>query len=415
MLDAAGLLRPWSEPPLPDEPSLVVMPFDSLGGDPHFALGLAEDLTTELLGVPGLLVISRNSAMAYAGGGYDIAQVGQALGVRYAVEGTVRREGDRVRVTTQLTDATSRRQLWSQRYDRVLSDILTLQSEISEQVLGALNLKISDAELLRIRGKPTRSLSAYEAVKHASGDFIRFTREGNRRARALCERALELDPEYAAAWALLANTYNYEYMSGWNQDPALLNQAEAQVRRALELEPQAPGALASATALHIARRHWSEAVASGERAVALAPSYDFAHFLLAMAYRGEGRPLAALQTFQRGLRLDPRGQAPVLAFMADLNLGVGRHEEAVAIWERIRAENPDHIASRLDLADQHLRSGREAQTRALLEEILRINPAFSLERARGPGGRPIPAETVGRLAPLLERARSASLRSSSGR
>ena len=382
-----GVVRPPPAPPA--EASIVVLPFQALGETvpPFLADGLTDDLTTDLAGIPDLMVIARNSAFAYRDATPDVRGVGRALGVAYVLQGTVRGDRERIRVNVSLSETDSARQVWSQRFERPRAAVLALQSEISEEILTALNLRVEAAELERIRRKPTESLSAYEAVKQANMRFYRFRREANQQARGLYQRAIGLDPAYAEAYALLANTYNYEFTGGWTQDPALLDQAEALVRKALELDPLSPQAFASLTAVHIAKGRWGEARAAGERCVELAPSYDFGHFLLAMAYRGHGEPMAAFRTFRRGLRLDPRGQAPTLAFLAELNYRAGRVEEAVASWERIRRENPHHIASRLALALHYQTRGQLAATRAALSEVLAINPAFQAERARLPGGR----------------------------
>jgi adenylate cyclase len=413
LLDLTGLGESPAAPALPVEPSIVVLPFANLsdGGDQaYFADGVAEDLMTDLSGIPGLFVISRNSAFAYRGEDIDVLKIGRELGVRYVAEGSVRRAADQVRVTARLSDAASGFQLWSARYDRELSDVFALQSEISEEILAALNFRILEAEVARLRRKPTDSLSAYEALKRGNAQFGRFTREGHREARLLFERALELDPEYADAYAALANVYNYEYMGGWNQDPALLDRAEELVRRSLELDDAGPAGHAAKTAIDIARSRWRAAVEAGERAIELAPSFDFAHLLLAMAYRGDGRLVDAFQMIRRGMRLDPRGQAPTLSFQADLNYRAGRTGTALEIWQQIRLANPDAIAPRVALADHYETVGQHDEALALLREVLRINPDYSVELARGPGGRSLSEEGVLELEAGLRALREARAR-----
>lgn len=403
LLDALGLGVERGAPTLSAGASLVVLPFAALGEQvpDYLAEGITEDLTTDLYGIPDLLVVSRNTAFGYREASVDLRVVGRELGVRYAVQGTVRGVADRIRVTVSLSDTGTGVQIWGERYDRVADDLLALQSEISEQILTALSLRVDEAEIARIRRKRTQSLSAYEAVKRASAEFYHFRRDANERARALYRRAIEIDPEYAEAYALLANTYNYEYTGGWNQDPALLDRAEELVRKALELDPLSPQGFASLTAVHIARGRWAEAVRAGERCVELAPSYDFGTFLLAMAYGGAGRPVVAYQTFTRGLRLDPRGQAPTLSYLADLNYRAGRVDEGVATWERIRRENPHHIGSRIALAFYYEQTGRLDRAHDALREVLTTNPDYRADRARRSGGRYLsPADTrwlAGRL------------------
>lgn len=398
-------------PPPPDGVSLAVLPFSSAGaapGEEIFSRGLTYDLTTRLVEIPRFFVVSNNSAEAWQGADVNVGDAARALGVRYVVRGSVQHGPERARVRVELTDATSGYQVWSSSYDRVLSDLLVVQSEIAEEVLAALNVRVQEAELRRIRRAPTDSLSAYEALQRARAEFFAFRRAGNQRARALCEAALALDPQYTEAYALLANTYNYEYMSGWRQDEALLDRAEDLVQRALAVDRGSPEALATLAALHIARGRWREASASAERSIAIAPSFEMAHFLLGMAQRNLGSPLAALASLRRGLRLDPRGQAPVLASLADLNYRIGRVKEGVGLWERIRSENPDHVASRLMLAEHHDHEGRTADADAALQEVLAINPAFRADRARGPGGLLLSRERMRWLAARLESLRSSA-------
>ncbi len=408
VLDGLGLGLERQATALPAGRSLAVLPFRTLGEDvaDYLAEGLTEDLTTDLYGIPDLLVVSRNSAFGYQGTALDLREVGRALAVRYLLQGSVRGVAGRIRVTASLTDATTSLQIWSNRYDRVPADILVLQAEISEEILAALNVQLDEAERTRIRRKPTSSLTAYEAVTQANAEFYLFQRGANLRARALYERAIELDPTYAEAFAFLANTFNYEYTGGWTQDPRLLDQAETLVLAGLEQDPLSPQALAALTAVHIAKGRWSEAVASGERSVELAPSYDFGNLLLAMAYGGNGRQVAALQTFRRARRLDPRGQAPALAFLADLHYRAGRVEEAVATWEQIRRENPHHIATRLALAEHYEQRGRTGEAAVALRELLEINPDYRADLARGAGGQYLDAARTRWLAAHLARLRA---------
>ncbi|MEE8571763.1 MAG: adenylate/guanylate cyclase domain-containing protein, partial [Gemmatimonadota bacterium] len=210
ILDLAGLSGPPVNPALPDEPSIVVLPFANLSGDPeqeYFSDGITEDLTTDLSGNPFLFVISRNSAFTYKGKAVKAEEVGRELGVRYVLEGSVRKAEGRVRITAQLIDATTGFHLWSERYDRDLADIFSLQSEISEKILAAVGVEITDAELARIRGKPTNDLTAYDLVQRGLAHFNRFTRKDNDEARRLFEQAIELDPGYLQARSMLGATY----------------------------------------------------------------------------------------------------------------------------------------------------------------------------------------------------------------
>jgi adenylate cyclase len=238
-IDAAGLSVP-EHPPLPDKPSIVVLPFENMSGDPeqeYFSDGLSEDLTTQLSLNRMLFVISRNSAFTYKGQAVRVEDVGRELGVRYVLEGSVRRSGERVRVTAQLIDATTGYHLWSKRYDKEMADIFTLQDEISEQIFAAVGVEISDAEQRRVRRKPTEDLNAYEAFQKGLWHFGRFTRADMDKARRWLERAIELDPNYARALSQLGATYTASMAVGWPVEPDALDRALELALRAQELDP----------------------------------------------------------------------------------------------------------------------------------------------------------------------------------
>jgi TolB-like protein/class 3 adenylate cyclase len=223
ILDVTGVGRPPIDPALPDKPSVVVLPFENMSGDAeqaYFSDGLTEELTANLAGSPLLFVISRNSAFSYKGRPVRVETIGRELGVRYVVEGSVRKAGERVRITAQLIDATTGHHLWSQQYDRELSDIFAVQSEISEAILVAVGVQVNEAELARIRRRPTNNLSAYEAFTRAVFLMTKYTRKDLAETRRLLERAIEIDPSYAAAYSLLGGTYSAEYAIGWSQTGA---------------------------------------------------------------------------------------------------------------------------------------------------------------------------------------------------
>jgi TolB-like protein/class 3 adenylate cyclase/Tfp pilus assembly protein PilF len=383
-IDVVGLSGPPVDPPLPERPSLAILPFANMSGDPeqeYFSDGITEDLTTDLSGVPDLFVIARNSAFVYKGRAVSVEDVGRELGVRYVLEGSVRKAGDRVRITAQLIDATTGFHLWSQRYDRELADIFALQSEISEQILATLRVEIRDAELGRIRRKPTRDLSAHDAFMRADFHFWRATREGNAQARRYAQRAIELDPSYAEAHAMLGGTYNVEYGSGWNLDPSLLDRAEDLARRTLELDPVAPRGHLLLASVNQVRGRSEQAVAAARRTVDLAPNWDLPHFILAAALARQDRFLAAAQMMNRAMRLNPQPPAPYLVAVGWINLRAGREEEAVRLWERARSANPDLIFARVALASHYEQRDRREEARAAVEEILRVNPELTAEQA----------------------------------
>src|SRR5262245_38981755 len=201
-----------------------------MSGDPeqeYFSDGITEDLITDLSKLSGLFVIARNSVFTYKGKAVDIGEVSRRLGVRYVVEGSVRKAGNRVRINAQLVDATTGGHLWAERYDRELQDIFALQDEVTQKIVFALKIQLTPEEQVRFRQAPTDNLEAYDYFLRGQAYLWRFTREANSQARQLFEKAIELDPQYAGAYAFLCFTYLIAWLAQWNQDPQTLAQAFA--------------------------------------------------------------------------------------------------------------------------------------------------------------------------------------------
>jgi TolB-like protein/class 3 adenylate cyclase len=375
-LDLAGLGALPENPPLPDRPSVVVLPFLSLSDDPeqeYLADGITEELTASLAGNPWIFVISRSSAFTYKGAPVHLAEVSRELGVRYVVEGSVRRVGDRVRVTAQLIDATRDVHVWSERYDRELRDLLDLQSEMSEQILGAVGVEIREAELSRLRKRPTQDLLAYEAFTRGVGHMTKITIESLADARLYFERAIAADPEYARAYAYLAWSYVLEALvrCPYTYSSVLPPRAVDLAKRAIELDPFDP-------VTNLARGMTEERpaawVLAAKRAVELAPSFDMAHFSLGGALLFAGRPLEAIGPYRRALRLSPRPPAPFLGLLGFANDLAGRDERAAEFYEEARAVNPDVWGARVMLAAHYEASGQREKAHSIVQELLRKHP-----------------------------------------
>jgi adenylate cyclase len=385
-LSMAGLSGETMNPSLPEVPSIAVLPFANLSGDPeqeYFSDGITEDLTTDLSRNPYLFVISRNSAFTYKGKNTKVEDVGRELGVRYVLEGSVRKAEDRVRITAQLIDATTGFHVWSERYDRDLADIFALQSEVSEQILAALQVEIPAAELARIRQKPTDNLTAYDLFQQALAHFNRYTRDDVLKARGLLERTVELDPSYATAYSLLGATYTVEFGFGWDLDPAILDRGEELAQRALALDPSIPTPHTSLAAVNLFRRRPDISVAEAETAIEIAPNIEASHFFLGMAKAQQGKFVAATRAINRAQRLNPRAPSGLSLIVPYVNLAAGREAEAVEMLERLRIANPDLIGARIPLAAIYQADGRHDDARVLAEEILRVNPDMTAEAATG--------------------------------
>ncbi len=384
-LDLMGLTELPTHPPLPDLPSIVVLPFENLSGDPeqeYFSDGMTEDLTTALSSSHGLFVISRGSAFTYRDQPRDIQQIGRELGVRYVLEGSVRREAERVRITAQLIDAQTGFHLWSQRYDREVRDVFELQSEIAEEIWHALAIQIDAVETARARRKPTANLTAYDAVLRGLDYFKRTTRDDMLKARAFFERAAELDPEYADAWASLGSTYAVEYGFLWNLDARLLERAEALARRALELDPGVYSGYATLTMVSLYHDRTQEAIEYGRRAVELGPNIDAAHAVLAAALGVDHQNLEAIQEIQRAVRLNPRAPPSWVGMLMGIaNIAADRDDQAREILERVRRSNSDLILPRIMLTILYVGAGRHEEAHAVVDEVLAVNPKLTAELA----------------------------------
>jgi adenylate cyclase len=384
VIDLVGVSGPPVNPALPDKPSIVVLPFVNMSGDPeqeYFSDGITEELINDLAGVPELFVISRNSAFTYKGQPVKVRDVGRDLGVRYVLEGTVRKVEGRVRITAQLIDATSGFHLWSESYDRELSDILALQAEISQQILVAFKVEMRDAAAERVVRRSSRDLKAQDTVWRGIAHLGPGTREDVLEARYLFERAIEQDPDFGVAYGFAASTYFVEYINGWNLDPALLDRAVELAERALALDPSTVPAHVILSFINLRQGRLAEALVAAERAVEFAPNVEFPHMALGAVLAGQGRFVAAMQSVARAMRLNPKADPGVLAAVAAVNFAAGRTEKAVELWEQARAANTDMIVARIPLAALYESEGRHEEARVLAHEILRVNRDLTAESA----------------------------------
>jgi adenylate cyclase len=386
-LGVAGLEGPPTDPPLPAGPSLVVLPFANMSDDPaqeYFSDGITEDLTNALAGSRDLFVISRNSAFTYKSKQAKIEDIGRELGVRYVLEGSVRKVGERVRITAQLIDATTGFHQWSRQYDRELDDIFAVQSEISEQILGAVGARINEAELARIYTKPTDDLSAYDAYTRGSALFARYTRADLLEARKLLERSVELDPGFAAPHAMIGATYSAEYGLGYSFDVSLLDRALAKVEDAIRLDPGNPNAYTARASVHMQFPDREDrAIAAADKAIELAPSFSTPHIFRGAALARKGELSEGLASIRKAYRLDPRAaSSPVSSgVLAGIYAASGQMDKAVELWVAARAGNPDLLNARLSLMDYYMSQGDEERAREVAAEVRSRHPDLTAELA----------------------------------
>ena len=373
-------------PAVPQKPSIAVLPFTNMSGDAeqeYFSDGMTEDLITDLSKISALFVIARNSSFAYKGRLVKVQEIGRDLGVRFVLEGSIRKSGNRVRITAQLIDAESGGHLWAERFDRDLTDIFATQDEVVEKIVRALAVTLTQGEEKRLGRRGTANVAAYEAVLRARELLGGATRETVAQARAMYQRAIELDASYAVPHAGLAATAVSNYVSDWADDPgAELDQAERWARRALELDESEPFAHMALGHVLLWRRDHDGALAEFRSMIALDPNFAQGHSATGLALMYAGRAAEALEAFALSKRLDPHYPSIVLHYLAQANFSLGNYGTAAKqLLERI-ARTPGTDLSRMMLAACYGHLGRVEEARAAWAELLKVNPDFSLEQRK---------------------------------
>lgn len=371
------------ELPLTDKLSIAVLPFVNMSGDPdqeYFSDGITEEIITGLSKVPHLFVIARNSTFTYKGKPVKVQEVGQELGVRYVLEGSTRKAGDRVRITAQLIDAKTGHHLWAERYDRKLEDIFAIQDEITLKVITELQVKLTDGEKARTFVKGTKNLDSYLNFLEGRRHFLRHNKDSNFLAQQMAKEIIALDPVYPRAYMLLGWTHLMDVLFGASNSPEeSLAQAEGSARKALELDDSLdmPHALLGYT--YMMKKQWDMALAEGERAVSLAPSSQN-FYILGIILTFAGRPEESVTLHKKGMRLDPISPPNISGLLGLAYLMTGRYEEAISACKKSIHSEPDSLPTHNYLAAAYSLAGREEEARAEAAEVLRIDPKFSLER-----------------------------------
>jgi TolB-like protein/cytochrome c-type biogenesis protein CcmH/NrfG len=369
--------------PIPDRPAIAVLPFTNMSGEPaqeYFSDGISEDIITALSKLRWFFVIARNSSFIYKGRAVHMKQVAEELGVRYVVEGSVRKAGDRVRITAQLNDVVTGSHLWAERYDRDLADVFAVQDEITEAIVGAIEPQLYVAENFRAQRKPPDSMDAWDLVMRALSHYWRLTRQDNVVAQALLEKAIAIDPNYGQALGVLAASYTFSAHMGWADIAAVAPIAERAALAAIRDDGEDPWAhLALGCVYLFARRH-EDSLAEFELALRLNPNFSLAqgYYGLALSYCGrwEEGDLAA----RRALRLSPRDPFAGLYYGIDSYAQfVGRNYEAAMrlAREAIRQRGDFVGAHRVLTAAAGMIGPTEVAT-AALQELRRVQPNISL-------------------------------------
>jgi adenylate cyclase len=391
VLDLRQAAAPVSEfPPLPDKPSIAVLPFANMSGDEdqeYFADGIVEDILTALSHVRWLFVIARQSSFSYRGRAVGVVQIGRELGVRYVVEGSVRKSGNRVRITAQLVEAGTGAHLWAERYERDLMDIFALQDEITERIVAAIEPNIRAVEIKRARTKPTENLTAYDLYLRALPDYHAQSEQGIKRAEGLLRKAIELDPEYPEALGTLADCLTTRTLNGWHES-VTRGGAEACefARRALAAGPDNSTCVASAAFAYANLGHrFEQALELAARAIELHPNSAFVRNRAGAVYGASSESDKAIAQHEAALRMNPRDtKSSTFAFTAisGAHFFTRRFEEAIHWGRRAIAVVSAANVARRNVAASLAHLGRMEEARAEIAELLRHQPNASLTRSR---------------------------------
>ncbi len=367
----------------PDKPSIAVLPFTNMSGDPeqeYFSDGISEDIITDLSKIAGLMVISRNSCFTYKGRAVDTRTVGRDLGVRSVLEGSIRRSGNRVRITAQLVDAATGGHLWAERYDRDLTDLFAVQDDVTRRIVDALKVTLSAAEKARLATSEACNVEAYDYFMRGR-EFLygeNKSRDKFEQAKDIFTKALELDHNYSQAYAGLGWAYIFDYFNRWSDDPnSSLRLARQNVDQAVEKDPNEPFARAMAGLAALLQKDFDRATSEVEIALSLNPNYAFAYNCLGSIHTYSGRPLEAIAVIERAMRLDPAWSQQYLHFLGTAYLLAGKYETAAALLRQRVFLVPGTDFTRAVLASALGHLGQVDEARRVWDELKEINPKYS--------------------------------------
>jgi TolB-like protein len=376
-------VEPRSGLALPDRPAIAVLPFDNMSGDreqEYFSDGISEDIITALSKLRWFFVIARNSSFTYKGKSVQMKQIAAELGVRYVLEGSVRRSGDRVRITAQLNDTATGSHIWAERYDRDLTDVFAVQDEITDAIVTAIEPQIYAAENFRSRRKPPNSVDAWDLVMRALSHHWRVTRPDSLAAQALLERAIAIDPNYGQALALFATNHMFGVHLGWTDLATAAPIAERAALAAIAADSEDAWAHTALASVYFSTRRLDHSLAEFELALQLNPNFSLAQGYYALALCYSGRWTDAYAATQRAIRQSPRDPSSAIYYgVAAYAQFVGRnYQEAIALAREATRQRGDLTGAYRVLT---VAAGMTAQielARSALAELRRTQPNISL-------------------------------------
>jgi TolB-like protein/class 3 adenylate cyclase len=383
--------RPTVEPasvekmayPLPEKPSIAVLPFDNMSGDPkqeYFSDGISEEIISALSKTDKLFVIARNSTFTYKGKPVKVKQVAQELGVRYVLEGSVRIFEERVRITAQLIDATKGHHLWAERYDRELKDIFALQDEITMKIVNALQINLTEGDQARLWVKQTENLDVYLKTMEATSHFRKGTKENIIRMGQIGQEIVDMAPESPLGYKTLA-WYNWYLAHAGISPKESITKAFKLVQKTLSLDESDALAYSLLGAIYTVMRHFEKAIAAGEKSVELDPNGALAHVNLGGTLCYAGRIDEGIDRFKQAIRLNPYPEYLYLVNFGRCYRQKGEYEKALEEYEKAYQLSPDNIFCNLSLAAIYALLDRQEEAEAAAKKVLEIYPKFSIERA----------------------------------
>ncbi|MDC3237354.1 tetratricopeptide repeat protein [bacterium] len=370
-------------PEIPEKPSIAVLPFDNMSGDPsqeYFSDGLTEQIINGLCKVSNLFVIARNSSFAYKGKSVDVKQIGEQLGVRYILEGSVQRAGKRVRITAQLIDLSTGYHIWSENYDRDLSDVFALQDEITLKIIENMQIKLTYGEQAILWKGMTNKIHAYDMFMRGTECFNRGNAKDNKQARHFFKEAISFDESFAFAYAMLGGTHVYDIAYGWSKSPnESFKIADKSAEKAYSLNDSLDWAHILLNALYLWKGQHDQAIKSGERAIELNPNGADAHVYISHALFYAGRSDEAIALIKKAFRLNPIPTSYYYATLGQAYRVNGQYEKAIESARKSLSTNPDQLTPCLTLAASFFLLNRTDEAAKAAKEALRIDPTFSLD------------------------------------